>query len=68
MADTISENQAAFVKGHQITDLILIANEVVEETNRARRKGTVLKLNFEKAYDKVSWSFLDFVLEKKGFD
>ena len=54
--------------GHQITDLILIANEVVEETSRAGMKGAVLKLDFEKTYDKVSQDFLNFVLEKKGFD
>ena len=68
MEDTISECQGAFVKGRQITDLVLIANEIVEEYRRAGKKGGDLKLDFEKAYDKVDWNFLDFVLSKKSFD
>ena len=53
MADTISCVQGAFVK----TDLILIANEVVQECQRSRKEGPVLKLDFEKAYDRVEWDF-----------
>ena len=61
MEAKISENQGAFVKGRQITDLILVADEVVEEMRRGRRKGVVLKLDFERAYDKVSWvSWISF--------
>ena len=28
----------------------------------------MLKIDFEKAYDMLDWNFLDFVMEKKGFD
>jgi hypothetical protein len=30
--------------------------------------GVLLKLDFEKAYDKVKWSFLQQTLRIKGFD
>jgi hypothetical protein len=30
--------------------------------------GVLLKLDFEKAYDKVKWSFLQQTLHIKGFD
>ena len=53
------------MKGPEITDLILIANKTVEEFSRAGKKYAVLMLDFEKAYDKVNWDFLDFALEKK---
>jgi hypothetical protein len=29
--------------------------------------GVILKLNFEKAYDKVNWNFLQQTLRIKGF-
>jgi hypothetical protein len=34
---------------------------------RKKKKGIVMKLDFEKAYDKVSWPFLMEVLERKNF-
>ncbi|KAM7530919.1 hypothetical protein LguiB_034329 [Lonicera macranthoides] len=64
---TIDESQGAFVEGRQILDLALIANEVVEEYISKKKPGVVVKVDFEKAYDHVSWEFLQFVLEKKGF-
>ena len=48
-------------------DVILIANEVVDEKRRSREEGVVFKIDFEKAYDHVDWDFLDHVLERKGF-
>jgi hypothetical protein len=29
--------------------------------------GVILKLDFEKAYDKIKWSFLQQMLRMKGF-
>ena len=64
---TIHSTQGAFVQGRQILDAVLIANEIVDEKRRSGEEGIVLKIDFEKAYDHVSWDFLDHVLEKKGF-
>ncbi|RVW28919.1 hypothetical protein CK203_102842 [Vitis vinifera] len=47
--------------------MVLIANEIVDEKRRSGEEGVVFKIDFEKAYDHVSWDFLDHVLEKKGF-
>ncbi|RVW20057.1 LINE-1 retrotransposable element ORF2 protein, partial [Vitis vinifera] len=57
----------AFVQGRQILDAVLIANEIVDEKRRSGEEGVVFKIDFEKAYDHVSWDFLDHVLEMKGF-
>ncbi|KAJ9688894.1 hypothetical protein PVL29_014511 [Vitis rotundifolia] len=65
--ETIHSTQGAFVQGRQILDAVLIANEIVDERRRSREEGFVFKIDFEKAYDHVSWDFLDHVLEKKGF-
>ena len=67
MGDTISQSQGAFVFGRQILDVVLIANEAVEDYRSSRRKGFIFKIDFEKAYDHVEWPFLQFVLKKKGF-
>ena len=67
LAETISKYQGAFVAGHQILDVVLVANEAVEDYKRGKREGLVFKIDFEKAYDNVNWDFLDFVLEKKNF-
>ena len=48
-------------------DAVLIANEVVDEKRRLGDEGVVFKIDFEKAYDHVDWSFLEHVLERKGF-
>ncbi|CAL8991500.1 unnamed protein product [Prunus brigantina] len=57
----------AFVKGRQILDAALIANEVVEECRRLNKSGMVFKIDFEKAYDHVEWRFVDEVMMRKGF-
>ena len=53
LEDTIAETQGAFVVGRQILDIVLVANELVEEYRKNGRAGFVLKIDFEKAYDFV---------------
>ncbi|RVX09485.1 Transposon TX1 uncharacterized 149 kDa protein [Vitis vinifera] len=65
--ETIHSTQGAFVQGRQILDAVLIANEIVDEKRRSGEEGVVFKIDFEKAYDHMSWDFLDHVLEMKGF-
>ena len=55
------------MQGRQILDAVLIANEIVDEKRRTGEEGVVFKIDFEKAYDHVSWDFLDHVMEMKGF-
>ena len=63
----VSEDQNAFVKGRQIVDVSLIANEVVDFWQKRKEKGLICKLDIEKAYDSINWSFLMKVLHKMGF-
>jgi hypothetical protein len=39
----------------------------LHELNSKKQDGIILKLDFEKAYDKVNWNFLQQTLRMKGF-
>ncbi|XP_019160491.1 PREDICTED: uncharacterized protein LOC109157065 [Ipomoea nil] len=70
LGDVISESQSAFILGKLITDNILVAAEIGHYLNR-KQCGKVgwgaLKLDMEKTYDKMEWSFLRCMLEALGF-
>ncbi|GMI67424.1 hypothetical protein HRI_000411700 [Hibiscus trionum] len=69
MSKVISDTQCAFIRGRQIFDGILIANEIIHslKSNTCSNGGVILKLDFSKAFDCVRWDFLDMILEKMGF-
>ncbi|XP_028061933.1 uncharacterized protein LOC114265350 [Camellia sinensis] len=67
MPRIISESQSAFLGDRNILDRILIANEIVDGWRKSNKKGLVLKLDFEKAYDSVNWEFLFNMLSNFGF-
>ncbi|PNX89322.1 cysteine-rich receptor-like protein kinase, partial [Trifolium pratense] len=67
IGSVISESQTAFVKDRQILDGILIANEVVDEARKSKKELMLFKVDFEKAYDSVDWSYLDKVMERMSF-
>ena len=50
----ISTNQTAFIKERFILESVVMAHEVIHETHRSRSSGLILKLDYEKAYDRVS--------------
>jgi hypothetical protein len=46
---------------------VVVLHETIHELKRKKRKGLIIKLDFEKADDKVNWDFLQQVLRTKGF-
>lgn len=63
----ISEQQSSSVPGRQITDSILIANKLLDSRVRSQQPRILVKSDFFKAFDSVSWSFLDHMLQQTGF-
>lgn len=55
--------EMAFIKGREIMDAALIANECVD----SRMKGDEPGVMIEKAYDYVNWNFLLNVLRQLSF-
>jgi hypothetical protein len=50
----IEREQTAFMKGRDIMSGIMALHEILHKTKRKKECGIVLKLDFEKAYDKVN--------------
>jgi hypothetical protein len=46
-------NQTAFVKGRFILESVASAHEILHEVVKEKRKGLILKIDYEKAYDRV---------------
>jgi hypothetical protein len=65
---TISFVQTTFIKGRQILDGALALYKILDELHVSHQPAIILKLDFEKAYDKVNWAFLHTVLTRKGFE
>ena len=61
------KSQTAFMKKRNIMTGVLALHEVLHETKRKSDVGVVLKLDFEKTYDKVNWNFLFHCLKIRGF-
>ncbi|GJZ07007.1 putative RNA-directed DNA polymerase, eukaryota, reverse transcriptase zinc-binding domain protein, partial [Tanacetum coccineum] len=61
----ISPEQYVFITGQQILDGPLILS--VDWYKKRKKKMILFKVDIEKAFDFVSWRYLDNVLDKSGF-
>lgn len=64
----VSPNQNAFIKGRQISDASMVANENLDNLMRRKKKGLACKLDLEKAYDHVNWQCLLNLLRLMNFE
>jgi hypothetical protein len=63
----VQPSQTAFMQGRNILDEVAVLHEMVHEMHTKKLHGVILKLEFEKAYDKVMWTFLQQTLRMKVF-
>lgn len=56
----ISPNQTSFVKGRQGSENVIILQELVHHLKHTTNKkgGMLIKLDLDKAYDRLEWSFI----------
>jgi hypothetical protein len=64
----IHKNHTTFIQGRNIMNIVMVLHKILHETKRKKEIGVILKLDFEKAYDKVCWGFLMKCLRMRGFD
>ncbi|XP_048620311.1 uncharacterized protein LOC106408459 [Brassica napus] len=66
----ISETQSSFVAGRQISDNVMMLQEMFHALRTkpsGRNKRMAIKTDMSKAYDRMEWSFIEAVLRKMGF-
>jgi hypothetical protein len=63
----VQPSQTTFMPGRNIMEGVVIFHETIHELNTKKLNGVILKLDFENAYDKVKWSFVQQTLGMKGF-
>ncbi|KAK4262419.1 hypothetical protein QN277_027981 [Acacia crassicarpa] len=68
--ELVSPFQASFIQGRHIQDNIIIGQELLHimSRNRSRRGLMAMKIDLEKAYDRIRWEFLQQVLIEAGFE
>ncbi|CAN1338383.1 Transposon TX1 uncharacterized 149 kDa protein [Linum perenne] len=65
----VNESQNGFIKNRSITDNILLAHELIHhfKCHASDQYYMALKIDMEKAYDRVEWAFLFPFLHALGF-
>ena len=54
----VRDSQTAFMPGRNILEGVVVLHETIHELHKKKGNGVILKLDFEKAYDKVNWTFV----------
>lgn len=64
----VNENQSSFVPGRRISDSILLTQELMKNNHIDRGiSRCAFKIDIQKVYDNVNWSFLKNILGCFGF-
>jgi hypothetical protein len=63
----VANEQSAFIRGRYILESVVVAHEVVHSVHKSKEPGVIIKLDYEKVYDRVNIDFLLEILTTKGF-
>jgi hypothetical protein len=63
----IAREQSAFIRERYILESVVLAHELVHSVHKAKEPRVVIKLDYEKVYDRVNIDFLLEILSLRGF-
>ena len=63
----IKDNQTGFIPGRCITENVRLVYDIIFETKLQNKKGLLILIDFEKAFDTVSKNFIMKTLKRFGF-
>ena len=65
--NVINENQKGFIAGRFLGENVWLIYDVLFESKKQNIPGLILSIDFEKAFDTVSWRFISEVLDYFNF-
>eukprot|EP00253_Pinus_taeda_P006972 PITA_06972 len=68
LSKNISMEQFGFLEGRQIHEAIGVAQEVLHSIKQKKKKGSIVKIDLSKAYDRINWLYLRMLLTHLGFN
>ena len=63
----INSDQKAYIKGRYIGENIRTVSDIIHYMKERKMDALILLIDFEKAFDSISWSFIDKALKKFNF-
>ena len=63
----ISPEQKGFIEGRSIADCTRLMSDIIFECERQGKDGLILLVDFEKAFDSLSWEFIHKILTEFNF-
>ena len=63
----ISDTQTGFIKGRYIGESTRLVYDIMEYLENKQKPGLLMLIDFEKAFDSISWKFMYNVIEFLGF-
>jgi Reverse transcriptase (RNA-dependent DNA polymerase) len=65
--EIIEESQSVFIKSRYILDCVVTAHKVLNQVHKDKDEGLLFKVNFQKTFDYISWTYLLDIFIKRSF-
>ena len=67
LVDIIEPEQTAFLRGRFIGDNTRLIYDMIQHLKTIGKKGMILAIDLESAFDSMNWSFVEASLDARGF-